>query len=70
MISGTFGNTMVRGYSRAWANFSARSSASFTEFKVRSTTKLWRGSRGALWSDSSVSSSGWVNRFSGSEIRR
>jgi hypothetical protein len=62
------GNTMAHGYSRAW-NEEGTSSNSFTELKVRSTTKLWRGSRGALWSGLTISSSAWCNRFSGSLLR-
>ena len=67
MISRT-GNTMAQGYSREWSTTSrgSSSSCSFTESKVRSTTKLWRGARGILWSGLTISSSAWKNRFSGS----
>ena len=69
MISRT-GNTMAQGYSRAWGTLSRTwgltSSCSFTESKVRSTTKLWRGGRGILWSGLTISCSAWGNRFSGS----
>lgn len=70
MITRTVGNTMAQGYSRAWGTtnrtWGLTSSCSFTEAKIRSTTKLWRGAKGILWSGLTISSSAWKNRFSGS----
>ena len=70
MIKSTIGKTMAQGYSREWGSLSRTwgltSSCSFTESKVRSTTKLWRGCRGILWSGLTISSSAWSSRFSGS----